>query len=241
MSIKAYLVSHPRLAHFVYSLRPFAWRPSSVSQNVILRNLAARKPNVFFVQIGSNDGVAGDPIHALVREYDWRGIVIEPLPEIFKKLKKNYAGQKGIIFENSAISQTSGKLNFYTLRETATNNSSQVSSFVYSVIAKQKPLMPDFDKRLSVRKVNAITVGDLLMKHAVRHIDLLHIDAEGYDFEILKMFDFRVVKPGIIIYESEHLSRSDYKASIEMLKSSGYKVFFRDGHDTIALIDKTYL
>jgi FkbM family methyltransferase len=241
MSLKAYLKSHPKLAHTIYSLRPFSWKPSSVNLSDVLNNFAAKVQNVYFLQIGSNDGVNGDTIHDLVRQKGWRGIAVEPLPEIYKRLRDNYAGQPGVEFENSAISATSGTLDFYTLRETATNNSSQVSSFVYDVIAKQKPLMPDFDERFEVRKVAAITVAELLAKYSVRKLDLLHIDAEGYDFEILKMFDFQKITPQLIIYESEHLSRADYKLSLALLKANGYRVFFRDGHDTIALRDTKLL
>lgn len=241
MPVKEFIKNRPLIAKIVHSMRPFSWRPSSVNTQVILKNLAERRKNLFFIQIGSNDGLNGDPIHQLIRDFRWKGIMVEPLPEICARLKSNYQGIPGLTFENSAISAKIGKTPFYTLSEVNGHNSSQVSSLLFEVIAKQKLVMPDFAERFEVRYVNSIAVTELLAKHAVAKIDLLHIDAEGYDFEILKMFDFRETKPSVILFESEHLSAEDYRECLVYLRGAGYRIFFRDGHDTIALTSSEFL
>jgi FkbM family methyltransferase len=242
MNFKEYLKRHPRVAHYVYRLRIFSWRPSSVYIEGILDTFASRKEDVFFIQIGSNEGTSGDPLHNRIKKFEWRGILIEPLPEVYKRLRKNYASRKGLHFENAAIAKTPGKLDFYTLKETKDNkSSSQASSFIYEVIAKQRPYIKDFDRRLQVRKIKAMTLEQLFKKYKVTRLDLLHIDAEGFDYEIIKMFDFGRFKPAVIMFESEHLSKADYKQCLGLLRQNDYKVFFRDGHDTIALLDKHYL
>ena len=55
---------------------------------MIAETLSRDQKNVFFVQVGANDGVQSDPINHFVSEYGWRGILVEPQPAIFKKLKK---------------------------------------------------------------------------------------------------------------------------------------------------------
>lgn len=46
-------------------------------------------PRVFFVQIGSNDGITGDPIHNLIVENsNYSGILIEPVDFCFNRLQK---------------------------------------------------------------------------------------------------------------------------------------------------------
>ena len=40
-------------------------------------------------------------------------------------------------------------------------------------------------------------------------IDLLQIDTEGFDYEVLKMFDFNTYRPVIIQYEHFHLSMEE--------------------------------
>ena len=45
----------------------------------------------------------------------------------------------------------------------------------------------------------------LLDRHHVKKIDLLQIDVEGYDYELLKSFNFERIKPQLIRYEHRHL------------------------------------
>ena len=64
----------------------------------------------------------------------------------------------------------------------------------------------------------------LLDRHHVKKIDLLQIDVEGYDYELLKSFNFERIKPQLIRYEHRHLKLSDKSSCIKMLKQNGYKV-----------------
>jgi hypothetical protein len=76
-----------------------AWRV----RRIVERTFEARE-NVFFVQIGSNDGSRGDPLYAAVRRHGhWRGILVEPVPFVFERLKNNYDNDPRLIFENVAI------------------------------------------------------------------------------------------------------------------------------------------
>ncbi|MFZ5630202.1 MAG: FkbM family methyltransferase [Spirochaetota bacterium] len=241
MPVKEFIKNHPRLALILSKLRLLNWRPSSVNSQVILRNFAQKRRNVFFVQIGSNDGMTGDPLHSLIRNHEWRGLLVEPLPEIFADLQANYSGAPGLAFENSVISAKSGKTPLYTLQDFNGHNCSQVSSLVFEVISKQKEHMPDFADRFTLRYVNSMTMNELLAKHAIENIDLLHIDAEGYDAEILRMLDFDRFQPSAILFESEHLSSDTYRKCLTMLKQNGYPILFRDGQDTLALRSAEFL
>ena len=42
----------------------------------------------FYIEIGANDGVSQSNTKYLELFYDWRGILIEPIPSVFKKLQK---------------------------------------------------------------------------------------------------------------------------------------------------------
>jgi hypothetical protein len=63
-----------------------------------LAQMFGGKPAVV-VQVGSNDGLQGDPIAALIRENPaWRVLFIEPLPHIFRRLLANYPQRKHSYF-----------------------------------------------------------------------------------------------------------------------------------------------
>jgi hypothetical protein len=64
----------------------------------------------------------------------------------------------------------------------------------------------------------------LIEKYKVRTIDLLHIDAEGYDYEILKLVPFSRMRPKMIFYESEQLRPEDKVSCEDMLITYGYKL-----------------
>jgi Methyltransferase FkbM domain len=72
--------------------------------------------------------------------------------------------------------------------------------------------------------VNTTTLGSLVDRHGLATIDLLHVDAEGYDFEILKQIDFSASwAPTFIIFEKEHFDRQTYRQATHMLRSAGYR------------------
>jgi hypothetical protein len=82
----------------------------------------------------------------------------------------------------------------------------------------------------AVEKVQCWTFHQLLERHGLDHVDLLQIDAEGYDYEILRTVDFSRVRPRFINYEREILLE-DEPACRAMLTDAGY-VLFDWGQDT---------
>jgi hypothetical protein len=85
----------------------------------LLDELAKSGSPLFFVQIGSNDGVSGDPLHAYIKRFGWQGVLVEPLLHLYRELMHAYAGIPGIRFENAAIAERSGARAFYYLRDTS--------------------------------------------------------------------------------------------------------------------------
>ena len=78
-----------------------------------LDELAAASPQIFVVQIGSNDGVSGDPLHPYIKRFGWQGVLVEPLPHLCRELIETYAGIPGITCENAAIGEQSGIHDFF--------------------------------------------------------------------------------------------------------------------------------
>lgn len=72
----------------------------------------------------------------------------------------------------------------------------------------------------------------MLKKHKVTRFDLLQIDAEGFDFEVLKASDLATYRPTLINYEHEHLTAADRVASWDLFRNLGYKLFTHGGDTT---------
>ena len=84
-------------------------------------------------------------------------------------------------------------------------------------------------------QVQCLSLDDVLAKHYVTHYDLIHIDAEGSDFEVLKQVDLQTHRPACILFEHKHLSATAKSAAIERLDSAGYELF-NSGDDLLATL-----
>lgn len=209
-------------------------------QRFIANKCKENPNNFFFVQIGSNDGINGDPIHKFITKYKWKGILVEPVPEIFQKLKTTYKDYEGLVFENIAIATEEGYKDFYRVKENDEPNNpgwyTLLGSFNKDIVVKHRDRVPNLDKYLIKEKVKCMTFQDLLKKNNTKKINLLHIDTEGYDFEIIKTINFNEIKPRMILYENEHLSNIDKTTCINLLKKEGYKIIVNNGGDTFAYL-----
>jgi len=182
----------------------------------------------FFVQIGAFDGVSGDPIFELVRAHGWRGVLVEPQAEAFELLKKNYCDQDGLQFFNVVIGPCDGEVRFFT----APGGMSQTASLIRRLTVK-----PGLGRsRPESRCIPCWTLATLLREAgAPAAIDLLQIDAEGFDYEIIRSIDFDFVRPALIRYEHNVLSERDRNACLELLASHGYRFVLEDCDTTAYL------
>jgi hypothetical protein len=83
--------------------------------------------------------------------------------------------------------------------------------------------------------VPALSLENLLAKHRVERVNLLQIDTEGFDFEIIKMIDFKRIKPEIIHYENNFLNRRQKSECSRILGGQNYALL-NLGIDTIAYL-----
>lgn len=194
------------------------------------------KNDFFFIQIGSNDGVTGDPIHFLIVKNKWKGILIEPIKYLFNRLVKNYNGQKGLIFENVAISRKKELKIFYRMKERKNNIPwwyNQIGSFYKTNVLEHGDRIKNIRKFLIKEKVRCLSLNDILGKYKVKKLDLLHIDAEGYDYEIINSINFKEIVLGMILYEHKHLDTKNKGLCENFLLDKGYSLI-KGEKDTLA-------
>ena len=190
-----------------------------------------------FVQIGSNDGVKNDPLREFILKYKWPGILVEPNAANFKKLTENYSGESTLIFENVGIAEKSATLKFNfidNIKQEEPDLYDQVGSFDESTFIKNISGNPELLNRHRTVDVPVITFEELLKKNQFHNVDLIHVDAEGYDFKILKSVDFKKYSPKVVLFESEWLTAFELRELINMFRTGNYLIF-RDNFDHIAV------
>ncbi|MGH8461581.1 MAG: FkbM family methyltransferase [Stenotrophobium sp.] len=199
-------------------------------------------PDAVFIQIGANDGMALDPLRAEVVCRRWRGVMIEPVPYVFKRLHQRYGKHPRIKLVNAAIADRDGSLPFYALAEQKPGEEvwhwyHALGSFRKDVLLKHKYLIPDIEDRILEIQVGSLTFESLCRQTGITQLDLLQMDTEGYDYEIIRRVPFDKFRPKLILYEYQHLCAEDRTACRSLLHEQGY-ISFESGIDTVAL-DKT--
>lgn len=238
--IKKFIPNNSLLFRFISKIYYYkVWKPMTKNISKILENYANLKKDVIFLQIGSNNGKNGDPIYRHVINGNWKGVLVEPVKYLYDELIKNYKYCQGrLIFENVAISHENGEESFYRLKKCENPDLpiwyDQLGSFKKDVILKHKRDIPNLEELLIEEKVHTINFHSLVDKHSLHGINLLHIDTEGFDFEIIKMMNFDILKPDILLFEHKHLPILDYQTCINLLKKKKYKLFSHEGN-TIAI------
>lgn len=213
------------------------WRQKTVEEirRTILSALPFLNPDVFFVQIGANDGKSQDPLYEFVVANKWRGLLVEPLPDLFDQLKENYKDCSGLTFENVVIAEQGGERVMYRVSQDAIQKN--VLPPWYGGIGSLSPErnalggrrvseedFREIQEHVVKQSVTASTLGDLVERNSVKKFDVLVIDAEGYDYRILEQLDFKRHQPSLIQIEYVNLPESEQVAAVSLLKSQGYRL-----------------
>jgi FkbM family methyltransferase len=190
----------------------------------------------FFVQIGANDGVRFDDSHHFITRNRLKGIVVEPLSDMFENLSKNYAEHPQIIKVNAAIHAAEKSMTLYRIRQDAPvpDWCHGIASFDKRHLLQAEHKIPNLASYIIEEEVPCVTIAQLLEQHEVDKLTFLQIDTEGYDFEVIKSLDFSRWKPQVIRYECASLSPADNLACIELLIDQGYQLL-DDKNDIIAV------
>ena len=220
---------------------------------VFLRN--ARLSDFFFIQIGAHNGVSNDHLHDFIVNFGLQGILVEPQPQVFAELSRNYSDCPAIQLENVAIADEDGEKIFYTIKpelgflqygnQIASLHRDHTHQMIQHHLAHEASpeVVKEFKTRgltadacIASQSVRSSTFPSLLARHGVSRYELLQIDAEGSDYEILKAAEIGRYKPSFVNYEHEHLNERDRQESWRLLKGLGYHLFTHSNGDTAAYL-----
>lgn len=158
---------------------------SQIAQDrfVFERYFADRRPGRF-LDIGAYDGVEYSNTLFFEEEMGWQGICVEPLPDIFERLK----AQRKAVCLNCCISDFDGTAEFFDVKGSrdVRMHSGIIDAYDPRHMARIG-LMSEGGRSLTlpVRRLPPI-----LEEHGYERIDYTSIDTEGAELAILKTIDF---------------------------------------------------
>jgi FkbM family methyltransferase len=204
-----------------------------------LYNLLKRREKVLFIQIGANDGKMVDSIYQFIKRNhtNVRGIVIEPMRDVFEQLKNNYRKFPNITPVNIAIHNSKKEMLLYRVDPAKLKQLPEEAKGIASFNKDHHKLSNTPSDVIIAEKVNCISLEELCKDYQFTKIDLLQIDTEGYDADIILNIRFDIIKPSIIRFEHglPHgvMSSETFLTVVDLLHRNGYELII-ESYDAIA-------
>lgn len=199
-------------------------------ERLLLRRLRSDRPLVF-VQVGANDGLSFDSLYWYVTKYHCKGLVVEPLHDMFQRLEYNYRSFPNVTPVRAAVHPSLREVVLHRVKPERLLEVPEWGTGIASVHARWHVELGIPSEEMIEERVPAIHLMELFERYEISTLDLLQIDVEGFDAEVIKMIDFARIRPGIIKYEAR---RAEFDEPVEeLLVSHGYKLF-HEGPDVIA-------
>lgn len=188
---------------------------SQEGEDILLKRIFANKKKGFYIDVGAHHSSRFSNTYKLYKESDWNGINIDPNLKSYKNLQKN---RKRDINICCGISNKKEVLKFYSFQESA------LSTFS---LKKKNQLKNNF--KFKIKKIPCQRLDCLLDKYIQKSltIDLLSIDAEGYDLKVLQSNNWNKYLPIYIIIEiaPTTLDKIENHPISKFLKKKKYNIY----------------
>lgn len=170
------------------------YQKSQLRQDLFVLFVTNFKQDGYFIEAGASNGVTFSNTFTLEKNFNWKGILIEPNIYWEESLSENrtcHIGYKALWKENSSV-----------LFNEILNNP------ILSHISTVDPSSWMFDINQEKKQqyvVPSITLLDVLNYYnAPNNIDYLSLDIEGSEYDVLNSFDFETYNIEIITVEHNY-------------------------------------
>jgi FkbM family methyltransferase len=180
----------------------------------VYENFFKDKKNGIFVDIGAHDGISLSNTYFFEKQMGWQGICIEPLPEIFERLKTN----RNCLCIQGCIYDKADKVSFLRIHGYPEMLSGIVDNYDPRHLDRITREVKSRGGSTEVIEVTCYPLTQLLLDHGVKHVDYLSVDTEGGEMDILKSIDFDKIDIEVIDVENNY--GEPFQAFLE---SVGYK------------------
>ena len=195
------------------------------------KQLAESCESPVFVKVGANDGITGDPFGCIfINDLRWRGLLIEPVPHICERLRKNYPSLERFKIVQAAIGPQASVKSFYFVSDNIKSSALPEASYDYDQLGSfdRDHIVRHFNGALEpyivALNVNVEPLSAVLDYHGLKQIQVLHIDTEGYDLQVLLTVELEKYKPDLLLVEHKHLSPLSRLKMRCLLLHAGYAV-----------------
>jgi FkbM family methyltransferase len=185
-------------------------------------NFFHSKKSGYFVDIGAYDGITQGSNSLFFEKIGWKGVCIEPNPQLFEKLKKN----RECVCYNCAIADFKGECEFLYIKNGPDTLGGLTNNMTIDNITK---IVKEFS--LSNNDYDYIMVKTDLFDNLIEEttIDYLSLDTEGNELSILNTIDFKKYNIEVMTIENNKFDNS----IIDFFINKPYKFLGRLGCDEV--------
>lgn len=184
------------------------------AQDFHVVNFFKGKTDGYFVDVGAHDGMTMSNTYLLERFFGWRGVCVEPDPEIFKRMTLLRNSCKTNMFQCAAFDGSVTEIEFSRSKE-----SGGLLSGIVETLGEYKEKVSGEKDSI---KVPSRTLTSILDEAGAPPVmDYLSLDTEGSEYAILKALDMKKYKFRFVTVE--HNFEQPKRSSIrELLEKNGY-------------------
>jgi FkbM family methyltransferase len=247
------LIINNFLLKFGFVLQRYKHKKYHTLFEAAFTKICSNKPIIYVVQIGANDGIAGDPVFPVVNQFKnkTRLMLIEPQSDIFEILKTNYSDHPGAQMQNIAIG-TKGKLILYRVTDKykkyfTNRKGQQVNTSGWTSSGKEHLLRFISETKNIPARINISDVIDEISSPSMplndclvnagwpNKIDVLNVDTEGTDDFVIYHCSLEKYQPSLINFEDGFLNREKQNNLHQYLNSLGYIIFDDKNNHSLAI------
>jgi FkbM family methyltransferase len=219
--------------------------------SIALKVLIEIKPNLSIVVVGANDGRVNDPIYEFAMEMSSKTsmLLIEPNKFLLPHLQKSYSSHPSHQIANCAIGQE-GVLTLYAVKanwfdrfqpayakgwpqyRAATGITSANKEHVEKALRREGINPDDAIESLDVPCQQLSSLLAALSWPTT--IDVLQIDAEGYDDAVIQASNIQSTRPKLIYFENHNIPEERMETLVNHLSSQNYQTH-KIGGDSLAI------
>jgi FkbM family methyltransferase len=172
-----------------------------------------------FVEAGAYDGYWGSNTYWFERFRGWTGVLVEPLPELAAKARRERPRSK--VFQCALVTKDASASSIVihyggVMSSVSDAWESDEDARAHAVVGAGLVHSSTYELIVSAR-----TLNDVLTEAGVGEIDLLSLDVEGYEISALQGLDLSRHKPRFMLIE---MLREDYQLpAIEQILGDQYR------------------
>ena len=188
----------------------------------------------FFLDIGAHDGIDKSNSYFFEKFMGWKGICVEPIPEIFERLRSN----RSCTCINAGVSDKNGTATFWEIKgysEMLSGLAENYNEQHKQRISRELDLHGGELREIDIR---IFDINTILRDQEIEHVDYCTIDVEGSEEKILSVFDSKAFDIEVFTVENNYQDKS----LRNLMRDKGYKLHSKiDFDDVFVKRKKWYL